>query len=214
MKARPSAWPILFTIGWLMVAVPAEAAENDKIGAFFEESFSHEAVARYEASLNSVLKILRVDQKNYLATLRAGWLNYLRGDQGSSEKYYRKTIDLAPAAVEPRLGLLLPLIAAKKWTEAEACARAALRIDGKNYTAMSKLAYSLFNREKYEEARTLYQGVLDNYPSDTEMKLGLAWTHQRLGKKDEARRYFREVLEVYRGNQSALQGLEVLQKGM
>lgn len=213
MKVRPSAcWPILLCMAVLINPLRGNAAENDKIGIYFEESFSHEAAQRYDASLNSVLKILRMDQKNYLATLRAGWLSYLRGDQGAAEKYYKKTIDLAPGAVEPRLGLLLPLIAAKKWGEAEAAARAALKIDGKNYTAMSKLAYALFHQEKYEEARAMYQGVLDNYPSDVEMKLGLAWTFQRLGKRDDARRYFQEVLEVYRNNQSAKQGLELLQK--
>ena len=196
------------------VASPSHGAESDKPGIYFEESFSQEAAGKYEASLNSVLKILRVDQKNYLATLRAGWLSFLRADHGSAEKYYKKAIDLAPGAVEPRLGLLLPLIASKKWSEAEAGARAALKVDGSNYTAMSKLAYVLFQQEKYDEARTRYRSVLDLYPSDVEMKLGLAWTHQRLGRKDEAKGGFLEVLEVYRSNQSALQGLEMLQKGM
>ncbi|RJR48106.1 MAG: tetratricopeptide repeat protein [Desulfobacteraceae bacterium] len=213
MKVRLSfCVPVLFCLLVLIKPFTASAAENDKIGIYFEESFSNEAAEKYDASLNSVLKILRIDQKNYLATLRAGWLSYLRGDQTSAEKYYRRTIDLAPGAVEPRLGLLLPLIAGKRWAEAESAARAALKIDGKNYTAMSKLGFVLFQQEKYEEARTMYQGVLDNYPSDVEMKLGLAWTFQRLGRKDEAKRYFLEVLEVYRTNQSGLQGMEILKK--
>jgi len=213
MKVRLSfCVPVLFCLFVLIEPFTGSAAENDKIGIYFEESFSSEAAAKYDASLNSVLKILRVDQKNYLATLRAGWLSYLRGDLTSGEKYYRRAIDLAPGAVEPRLGLLLPLIAGKKWAEAESVAHAALKMDGKNYTAMSKMGYILFQQEKYEEARAMYQRVLDNYPSDVEMRLGLGWTFQRLGRREEARRHFLEVLEVYRTNQSALQGMEILKK--
>ncbi|RJR51768.1 MAG: hypothetical protein C4576_03190 [Desulfobacteraceae bacterium] len=211
MKVRPSAfWPILFCVALLISPFHGYGAENEKIGVYFEDSFSQEATAKYDASLNSVLKILRIDQKNYLAALRAGWLSYLKGDLDSAEKYYRKTIDLAPGAVEPRLGLLLPLIAGGKWSEAETAARAALKIDEKNYTATSKLAYVLFQQEKHEEAKAAYRSVLDNYPSNVEMKLGLAWTLQRLGKKEEARRHFQEILEIYRSNQSALQGMEAL----
>jgi tetratricopeptide (TPR) repeat protein len=213
MKVRALPWHILFCIVFLLIPFHGYGTENDKIDVYFEESFGNEAATKYEAALNSVLKILRIDPKNYLATLRAGWLSYLRGDQPSAEKYYRKTIDLAPGAIEPRLGLLLPLIAAKKWSEAESVARAALKLDGKNYTAVSKLAYALFQQEKYEEAKKMYQSVLDDYPSDIEMKLGLAWTYQRLGNKREAKKYFQEVLEVYRSNQSALQGMEMLQAG-
>lgn len=211
MKSITSAWPILLCIAGLMMSTRADCAEN-KIGLYFEESFGSEAAGKYDAALNSVLKILRADQRNYLATLRAGWLNHLRGDQGAAERFYRKSIELAPGAVEPRLGLLLPLMADQKWTEAEAAARAALNLDGKNYTAGSKLAYVLFQQGRYEEARNMYRSVLDNYPSDVEMKLGLAWSCQRLGKKEEAGRYFREVLEVYKGNVSAMQGLEMLER--
>ncbi len=205
---RSALWPILFWIALSGSSSQGHGAETDKIPIYFEESFGYEASSKYEAALNSVLKILRADQKNYLATLRAGWLSYLRGDQGSAEKYYKKTIELAPGAVEPRLGLLLPLVAAKKWSDAETVAHAALKLDGKNYTAMSKLAYVLFQQEKYERAGAMYRSVLEHYPSDVEMKLGLAWSLQRLGRKEEAGRFFQEVLQVYRGNQSALQGLE------
>lgn len=215
MRKNWSAGPLmLFCMFYILAPFQVHGAENEKIGVYFEESFTLEAAGNYEASLNAVLKVLRIDQKNYLASLRAGWLSYLRGDQTTAEKHYRKTIDLAPKAAEPRLGLLLPLIATNKWSDAEAVAQKILEIDEKNYTALSKLAYVLFQQGKYDKARAMYQKVLDGYPSDVEMKLGLGWTYQRLGKREEAKRSFQEVLEIYRTNASALLGLEFLQKGM
>lgn len=189
------------------------AGPSDKISVYFEESLNYEAVGNYDASFNSVLRVLRVDVKHYTATLRAGWLSYLKGDHVTSEKYYRKAILLAGDAIEPKLGLLLPLMASKKWAEADAAARAVLTLDEKNYLAASKLAYALFEQGKYGDARIMYQKILDWYPSDLGMRLGLGWTYQRMGKKDEGSRCFREVLEVNRHNQSALAGMEAIRSG-
>lgn len=203
---------ISLVVGLLLFTAPREicSAENDKIGEQFEESFSYESAGNYHAALNSVLRVLRIDQKHYTAMLRAGWLAYLKGDFSAAENYYRKVVSLAPDAIEPRQGLMLPLVAAGKWSEAESTARQILKTDQNNYTANSKLAYTLFQQGKYGYAKMIYQQLLDWYPSDTDMKLGLAWTYQRMGRSEDAGRYFKEVLGVYRNNQSALSGLEAI----
>ncbi|MEI6609188.1 MAG: tetratricopeptide repeat protein [Deltaproteobacteria bacterium] len=201
-------------VGLLLLVAPPNiySADNGKIGEQFEESFVSEAAGNYDAALNSVLRVLRIDQKHYTAMLRAGWLTYLKGDFSAAEKYYRKAVSLAPDAIEPMQGLLLPLVATKKWLETESTARKILKTDQKNYTAYSKLAYVLFQQGKYGDARIIYRNLLDWYPSDTEMKLGLAWTYQRMGRTGEAARYFKEVLDVYQSNQSALAGMETLRQ--
>jgi tetratricopeptide (TPR) repeat protein len=203
---------VLLMVGLLLLAVPLASygTDNGKIGEQFEESFIYETAGNYDAAFNSVLRVLRIDQKHYTATLRAGWLAYLKGDFAVAEKYYRKAVSMAPDAVEPRQGLLLPLGATKKWSEAEATARQIVKGDSKNYIANSKLAYALFQQGKYGDAKMIYQRVLDWYPSDVDMKLGLAWTYQRMGRTGDAARSFKEVIEVYRNNQSALSGLESL----
>ena len=203
---------ISLALGLLLLAAPLNiySADSGKIGEQFEESFIYEAAGNYDAALNSVLRVLRIDQKHYTAMLRAGWLAYLKGDFSAAEKYYRKAVSLAPDAIEPRQGLMLPLAAAKKWPETEATARQILKTDQKNYTAYSKLAYALFQQGKYGDAKIIYQRLLDWYPSDADMKLGLAWTYQRMGRTGDGARYFNEVLEVYRNNQNALSGLEAI----
>ena len=60
----------------------------------------------------------------------------------------------------------------------------------------------------YDEAEKQYKKVINWYPSDIEMKLGLAWTNLRMERKEKAAQYFREVLKVRRHNPNALSGLE------
>ena len=99
------------------------ADEASKIPEYFETSFNHESRGNYVGALNSVLRILRIDHRNYTAMLRAGWLAYLKGDYKNSIDYYRKAVLLEPKAVEPKLGLMLPLMASKEWDAAGDVAR-------------------------------------------------------------------------------------------
>ena len=64
---------------------------------------------------------------------------------------------------------------------------------------------------RYAEAEKQYKKVIHWYPSDIEMKLGLAWTNLRMGRKEKSAQYFKEVLKVRRHNASALLGLEKIE---
>jgi tetratricopeptide (TPR) repeat protein len=196
----------------LILPMKTGLADNGKTADYFDESFKYETARNYDAALNGVLKILRMDQKNYVAALRLGWLYYLKGDFSAAEKSYKKVIAIAPQAIEAKLGLMLPLMAAKRWAETETVARQVLQVDDMNYTAASRLAYALYMQAKYADAMFYYKKVLTWYPSDMNIKLGLAWAYHMMGRKDEAVRQFKEVLEVYKNHQGALYGLSVTGK--
>jgi tetratricopeptide (TPR) repeat protein len=189
------------------------AGESDKIPEFFDTSFKYESSGNYAAALNSVLIILRIDHRNYIAMLRAGWLSYLKGDYKNSIDYYRKAVLLEPEAVEPRLGLMLPLMASKEWNAADAVALKILKVDGKNYLATSRLAYILFSQGRYGEAEKQYREIIARYPGDIEMKIGLGWTYLRMGNKEKAAGIFRDVLTVRKNNTSAQHGMELIENG-
>jgi Tfp pilus assembly protein PilF len=191
------------------VRVSADAAA--KIPGYFEASFKYESQGNYASALNSVLRILRIEHRNYTAMLRAGWLSYLKGDYKKSIDYYRKAISLEPEALEPRLGLTLPLMASKNWREAGVVARKILKTDEKNYLANSRLAYILFSQDQYEEAGKQYRKVLLWYPADIEMKIGLGWTYFRIGNPKKAAGIFRDVLKVRKNNTSAHYGIELIE---
>ncbi|TNF38415.1 MAG: tetratricopeptide repeat protein [Deltaproteobacteria bacterium] len=193
-----------------LFAGPAQAAEGNQVAERFASSFAHEAKGEIDEALNDVLVILRGDQKHYVATLRAGWLYYVGGRYADSVQMYEAAEALAPRALEPRLGLMLPLMAAKRWAKAEIVGRELLKLAPRDYTVRSRLAWIAFSQGRYKEAEELYAAVLADYPSDLEMMLGLAWTWLREGRKAEARGMFEQVLSIRSDNMQAKTGLQSL----
>ena len=191
-------------------APPAARAENhaEKRAELFESSFAHEAIGDTRAALKDVLAILELDPSHYLGTLRAGWLYYSRGGYAQAVDYYRAAAQLRPEAIEPLVGMMLPLMAAKRWSDAAAAGQKVLRTAPRNYLAARRLAFVYFSQGKYDKATRTYRAVLRDYPSDTEMMLGLGWTLLRQEKKAEARAQFGAVLEIRRKNANALAGLK------
>jgi tetratricopeptide (TPR) repeat protein len=208
MKANFVAMYVLISVATILI-IPATSPANGDIPQHFQRSFYYEDKGDLATALNEVLKILQTDASNYTAVLRSAWLYYRRGYYDDSIVQYRKAVSLRPEAVEPRLGLTLPLMAAGRWKVAEAAAREVLTSAPSNYAANSRLAYCLYNLGRYGEAATQYLKVLKLYPSDTEMQLGLAWTYVRMGRHDSAKEWFAEVLGVKPSNASALAGSEL-----
>ncbi|MFC1706512.1 tetratricopeptide repeat protein [Planctomycetota bacterium] len=178
------------------------------MGARFESSFRHEREGSLEEALAEVLAVLSKHEDHYVATLRAGWLSYCAGRHGEAVRFYRCAEKLEPKALEPRLGAMLPLMAGKRWREAEETGLRVLRRAPRSYLARSRLAYICFAHGRYAEAETWYRVVLADYPSDVEMRLGLGWTYARQGRKGLAREQFEEVLSIRPSNESALLGLK------
>lgn len=205
---------VVIGLGLAIATVRAEDNEariaDAKMAELFEASFANEVLAKYDLSLNDVLKILRMNPGHYIANLRAGWLSYLNGQHRESIAFYNKARALKPNAVEPLLGLMLPMMAARMWSEAEQAAQKILQKAPSDYLAGSRLAYIYFSQGKYGKAEAQYAKVLADYPSDVEMMLGLGWTCLRQGKKVEAKAAFEEVLKIRRKNANARAGLEAL----
>jgi len=178
----------------------------------FAASFAMEIEGDYKGALNKTLKILRENSKNYVATLRAGWLYYLKKDYNASMAYYQKAIAQKPYAIEPLLGLTLPLMAAKNWSAGEKIAGKIIAKAPNNYLANSRLAYILFSQARYGEAEKKYKKMLALHPGDMEMKLGLAWTYVKMGNRKKAIKYFNEALQVRKHNVNALAGISAAQK--
>lgn len=103
---------------------------------------------------------------NYTVNARLGWLHYLQGNPELSIRYYERAIRSAPTAIEPRLGLLLPLMAQQRFAEAEIAAKAVLVIDSRNYTASLRLTTALRMQSKFIAARKTNSMLLELYPTD------------------------------------------------
>ena len=183
----------------------------DKMADLFESSIAQESTGNIDRALSETLEVLKLDPNHYLGNYRAAWLYYYKGNYQQSINYYEKAATLKPDSVEAKLGLLLPLMAQKNWTKAEALARKLYAKAPYNYYAGSRLAYIFYAQGKYDEAETQYKKVIEAFPSETDMILGLGWTYLKQGKKQSARDAFSEVLVIKRNNLSAKTGLESLE---
>jgi tetratricopeptide (TPR) repeat protein len=195
----------------LAIPTPAQAAkggpDHSADSGFFQESYDQEAMGHNQEALAALDKLSSEKHGSYVALLRKGWLQYRLGKNLPAIEAYKGAIATAPKAVEPRLGLLLPLLAEKQWPAAEKHARDILKLDPANYLATLRLAFALYSQNRFEEALPLYQRLVDSYPSDTEARSGLGWTLLKLRKSREAAAVFRALLDFSPKNPLGQQGL-------
>jgi len=71
-----------------------------------------------------------------------------------------------PDAFEPRIALLLPLLASQQWQAAEQTAYQILKDDPYNYYANIRLLKALQAQKKYELAQRQNEKLLTRYPVD------------------------------------------------
>lgn len=186
------------------VAVSPSAQANPEV---WRRSYAQEAGGDARGALATLDTLPDDARRTYLYTLRRGWLLYVMGRFDDAATAYRQAAAMSPAAVEPRVGGLLPLMALRRWQDAEALAREALRLDADNYLASRRLGLVLYNLGRFDAAREVYQSVAQRYPGDLEMLTGIAWCDLRRGQRDEAANGFRAVLAVSPDDAGAAAGL-------
>lgn len=197
-----------FVVVLAMVMLPT-AAFAQTAAARLQESYELEAVGKTQDAL-SALERIEPSARGYVVHLRRGWLLYVLGRHGEALAPYEQAIAAAPKAVEPRLGIMLPLMAERRWLDTTAHAQKVLERDPGNYLASSRLAFSLYNLGRFGDALPHYLRLVEAYPSDVEMRNGVGWTLLKLGRGKESAQAFREVLLIAPKNASALEGLQAL----
>ena len=195
----------------LLAATPLDAGKG---ASAYQRSYELEAAGNYQGAIDALMRAPSNEQSRYVFQLRLGWLNYLAGRLDRSIQSYRRAVGQAPAAIEPRLGLMLPLMAARRWLEAGRVGREVLDRDPKSYLARSRLAFASYSAGRYDEAASLYASVLADYPADAEMLVGLGWAQLKAGKRTEATRTFRAVVSFAPGHPQAQAGLRASNGGM
>jgi len=190
----------------LAAATPAVGHATD-VSALYQASYDLESVQDYAGALSRMDEIGRAGE-DYVFHLRRGWLLYLLGRYADSAEAYRAAIADQPESVEARQGLVLPLMALKKWPDARAACEELLSVSPDDYRGNSRLAYVLYSMGRYGEAARLYRKVLTHYPSDVEMQAGLGWAQLKQGDVAAAKKTFSAVLRVAPSHISAKQGLD------
>lgn len=174
----------------------------------YQQSFALESSYSNDRALQRLDGIPAVGEDAYLVPLRKGWLLYLLGRYDDAVASYQVAITADATAVEPRLGQTLPLMALRRWAEAEKALRWVLDKEPGNYTARSRLGYVLYSGGRHAEA--VYSALVAAYPSDLEMRAGLGWAELKQGKTDAARKDFQYVLHLMPDHASAKEGLAAI----
>lgn len=198
---RPLLMVVLVGVLGLEVQVRADAPQ------VWQRSYVLEAQGEHAAALAALNELPVKDRTSYLFLVRRAWLLHLSGRSQEAVGAYRQAIEAAPKAVEPRVGILAPLMILRRFQDAEAEARAALGLDEDNHTASRSLAWALYNLGRFDDAERVYRRILTLHPSDLDMRAGVGWCLLRRGRPEDAESEFREVLRFAPENATARAGL-------
>lgn len=179
------------------------------ISRIYQQSYEEEAKGNYQEAIFVLTQASRAGDNGYLYHLRLGWLQYLASKYPDSVNSYRKAAIIGKDSIEAKLGLMLPLMAQGKWSDAEKVAKEILSLEHLSYLANSRLAYIYYNLNQYKEAEFYYRKILAYYPGDIEMQAGLAWTLLKQNKKEAAEKVFDEILRYVPNHVSANAGMRL-----
>lgn len=175
----------------------------------FTQSYALENEGKYPQAIEKLKKVYSED--SYEVNLRLGWLTYMAGMFTESIAFYNKAIELKPLSIEARWGYAYPASAMGNWNAVINRYNEILEIDPGNSVTLYRLGSIYYGQELYEKALSYLEKVANHYPFDYDIIILYAWTHYRLGKLREAKVLFHKALLIQPGDESALEGLGLLE---
>lgn len=190
-----------------LASATIHAQDMKQLQAAFAQSYILESNKNYKGAIETLMHVH--NDKQYETCLRLGWLYYASQQYIESNNYYQKAIDLMPAAIEPRLGMVSPLAAINNWDQVVQLYLDILKIDP-NYAVVNyRLGLIYYNRQNYVAAKKYFDVYLNLFPFDFDALNISAWTAYRQGKMDVARALFNKALLIYPSNEDSIEGLKL-----
>jgi len=193
----------------LLFGMTVHAQDYKSIEDTFQKSYQLENNGEYSKAINLLKGIY--DEESYEINLRLGWLTYLSGLFTESIPYYQKCIQLKPMSIEARLGIVNPAASMGNWSQVEKYYNEILKIDPANSTVNYRMGVIYYGKEDYQTAFKYLEKVVNHYPFDYDSVIMLAWINYKLGKKREAKVLFQKALLIKPGDDSAVEGLGLIQ---
>lgn len=197
----------IITLLTILIWASLLPAQSTLISAF-EKSYELEQEGEYTKAIAALKEVY--DANSYELNLRLGWLHYSAGLFTESSTYYQKCIDLLPMSIEARLGFVYPASALGHWDQVLGAYQQILEIDPNQTLAHYRTGLIYYGRQQYDKAEKHFQKVLTLYPFDYDSLLMMGWTRYFLGKTGEAKALFNKVLLYNPGDESALEGLDLV----
>ncbi|MCK5217978.1 tetratricopeptide repeat protein [bacterium] len=181
----------------------AWALNYQEIKDAYYQSYHYERIQDYTKSVQAIKKVFKTYPKSYTINLRLGWLYYLKKNYANAIYHYEKAIQLAPGAVEPKLGYMLPLLAQEKYEKVETLAHKVLAIDPLNYYGNLRLSIALRHQKKFDLDEKEIRKMLLLYPTNVAFLTEMALIKSAQGKKKSALNIFGDIIILDPDNASA-----------
>ncbi len=199
----------ILIVGILLFSAGVLFAQARTIPELYQQSYVQEYELEYDEALATMAEIGFMAD-DYMYHLRTAWLLYLNREYTESITEYIIALTVEPQAIEPHLGMLLPLSIQGKWLSVITTAGNIMQKVPSNYTAASYRAWALYSLGRFEEAVSAYSDILVLYPGDLDMHAGRGWALFKSGNTNDAEAEFNLVLSISPLNQSALDGMEAV----
>lgn len=193
----------LFATGAIL-ASPEVVAQS----SVWQSSYQLETAGKYAEAIAAISNVPANSNDAEFKLTRLGWLHYLQGDYDGSIREYRLAIERNDRSIDARLGLTLPLLAQKRWREADQMARIVLERTPNNYTALLRLLVAQEGLRDWASMEKTALTLTACYPTDASGFVYLARAYAWLGRPEEARNAYSAVLVRYPNHAEAKAYLE------
>jgi tetratricopeptide (TPR) repeat protein len=187
----------------ISAAIALHASVATAQESLWQNSYQFESAGKYTEAMNAIDSVAANGADAELKLLRRGWLFYLPGRFDESIREYRLAVERNPKSIDARLGLTLPLLAAKRWREAEQAARAVLEIVPNSYAGQIRLVTAQEGQQDWAGMLRTANSLVTSFPSDATAFVYLARANAWLGKRSEAATAYQAVLSRYPGHLEA-----------
>jgi len=163
------------------------------IKEIYYKSYDYEKMGAYKEAIKVLLPLYEKYPKGYTLNLRLGWLFYLNKNYNNAIDHYKKASMILPTSLEPKLGLAMVYLSAKRYKAAKNAALSVIHTDYYNYYGNSYLAKALLGLKKFEDAKQVAQKMLTLYPTDILFLTLLARSYKGIDPK-KAKKIYEEIL--------------------
>jgi tetratricopeptide (TPR) repeat protein len=192
-----------YTLTTLLISLVLFAASANAQQDMWQKSYQLETAGLYNDAISAIDQVQANSVDAELKSLRRGWLYYLLGNYNESIREYRFASERNSKSIDARLGITLPLLAQKRWREAEQNARAILAYAPNNYTALMRLVLALEGEKNWDEMQKTSETLVLLFPSDATAYVYLARSYAWQTKRDAAIAAYSAVLARYPGHYEA-----------
>jgi len=197
---------IIITLILISLNVFSQNFQDDVLA--FEKSYTLEYEGNYSQAISALKQTYTADSYEY--NVRLGWLDYLAGQYTESVSFYNKAIDLKPMSIEAKFGLIYPLLALGKIDQTIEIYHHILKISPMDSKANYRLGLLLYQHKRYKEADAYLKNIINIYPFDYDTIILMAWNSYQMGKSTEARLLFQKALLNQPSDESAKEGLRLV----